>query len=77
MTRLDILRTGTTEEIAELLCDLIQEYSWLTEEMAEGSIVFPHSCRSCPANKTCKPKHHGFVEWLQEEMKGESDGEVH
>lgn len=68
MTREEIFRNGTKEEISEILCDMIQEYAWLTEEVADPLTVFPHECRACPARKHCKPGHQGFIEWIEEEQ---------
>lgn len=67
MTREDIFRNGTKEEIARILCDMIQEYAWVAEEISDPLVVYPHECRPCPARKYCKPGHQGFIEWLEEE----------
>lgn len=67
MTRLDFFKTAPTQELAKALCDLVQEYAWMMEEVADGFQVFPHPCKACPGYKTCKPGKNGFEAWLQEE----------
>ena len=67
MTRLETLKTADEKDVAQIFCDLIGDYSWTLEEIADGAAVFPHYCRACPGYKTCKPGHVGFIDWLQEE----------
>lgn len=72
MTRLEALRMGTPKEIAQILCDLVEEYSMDTElEMEKGGgWIFPHVCAGCPAKKHCGIGSNGFISWLEEEMEG-------
>ena len=67
MTRLETLRTADEKDVAQIFCDLIGDYAWTMEEIADDLAVFPHQCKACPAYKSCKPGHNGFIDWLQEE----------
>lgn len=50
----DIFRKGTIEQQADLLCDIFLMNDALT-------------CAECPAAKTCRPHHSGFIDWLKKE----------
>ncbi len=50
----EIFRNGTIEQQADLLCDIFLMNDTLT-------------CEECPAAKTCRPHHSGFIDWLQKE----------
>ena len=67
MTRQEQFKTAPIEEVAQALCDMIGDYAWTMEEIADDLAVFPHQCKACPAYKSCKPGHNGFIDWLQEE----------
>ena len=67
MTRLETLRTADPKDVAQMICDMLGEYSWTLEDLAKDSSVFPHYCRACPGYKTCKPGHVGLIDWLNEE----------
>lgn len=55
MTNREHLRQMTDEELAEFLCDLVPE----SDEYDD--------CCMCPATKTCKRGHTGFIDWLKAE----------
>lgn len=65
MTRLELLRTGTEEQIAELLCDEHEQ----GEIIARDRGVDLDTCDSCPAQRTCRRGHNGFLDWLTKEIK--------
>lgn len=50
----EIFRKGTIEQQADLLCDIFLMNDALT-------------CEECPAAKTCRPHHSGFIDWLKKE----------
>ena len=51
------MRKGTPEEIAEMLC-----------ESMEDAFKEEYYCDFCPAQSHCRDKHIGFIDWLQEEV---------
>lgn len=57
MTRLKLMRKGTPEEIAEMLC-----------ESMEDTFKEEDYCEFCQAKLHCREKHIGFIDWLQEEV---------
>lgn len=57
MTRLKLMRKGTPEEIAEMLC-----------ESMEDTFKEEYYCDFCPAKLHCRDKHIGFIDWLKEEV---------
>ena len=67
MTREEYIKQASKEDLAQTLCNLIQDYGWMLEEVAEGNAVFPHTCTACPAKGGCKPGNNGFIDWLEEE----------
>ena len=49
------LTTADLEELAHLLCELMDESE--------------HQCDGCPVRTKCWPMHNGFKEWLKEDAK--------
>ncbi len=52
MTRLEYLQTASKEDIASLLCDLMDNTT----------------CGPCQAQEFCRMGHTGFEDWLEEEQ---------
>lgn len=53
-TNEEVLRKGTIEQQAKLLCDIF---------LTDGNIT----CDSCPAKESCRKGHTGFTDWLKKE----------
>ena len=66
MTRLELLRTGTAQEIAKTLCEEIDDWWADTIDAGKGIDYDISVCEICPARETCKPGHVGFLDWLEE-----------
>lgn len=66
MKRIDKIKGGTVGDVAEILCDLVQEAFFGAEEKYRGKWV-PYPCDACPASRTCRVGNCGFMDWLQEE----------
>lgn len=65
MTRLDLLRTGTAEEIAELLCNETEDGIIRANDRNVDVAI----CETCPAWEFCRVGKNGFEEWLKKEVK--------
>ena len=61
MTILSVFRTGNKEEIAHILCSIIQDTCTSIED---------DFCDRCPATNWCRFHHNGFIDWLEQEVKG-------
>lgn len=63
MTNLEALRTVSKEDVATILCNIVQESSQ-TDDF----------CECCVASQFCSYKHKGFIDWLDQENKEGHDG---
>ena len=61
MTRLEVFKKGDKEEIAHILCNIIQDTCTSVED---------DFCDRCPATKWCSFGHTGFIDWLEQEEQG-------
>ena len=59
MTIREALSTLSNVEIAQMLCDMIDEYAGKNDV---------HTCRFCPVEKNCKRGRNGFLAWLEKEV---------
>ena len=66
MTKRDYIKQADPKELAAWLCDLINTFAENQDDIEPGR-VFPHHCRSCPAQRTCQPGHNGFLDYLEQE----------
>ena len=60
MKILDVFRTGSEEEIASILCKLIEKNNW--------------DCTCCPAEAYCYRHHKGFLDILDMDYKDFKEG---
>ena len=65
MTRLEKFRTAEPEEIAKILCGILDETN------NYDKYVTP--CDVCVASQWCYKGHTGFIDWLNKEENGMED----
>lgn len=56
MTVLEAFRSKSKEELARILCDIVQDAADLSDD---------YFCDRCPASKWCRNGHNGFIDWLE------------
>ena len=59
MTNEDRIRSMTDEELAEFMC----------HNVSNGTV----NCAFCAAAEFCRMGHNGWLDWLKEEAKGDTD----
>lgn len=64
MTRLELLRSGDEEQVARLLCEILED---TFDNLYEKENRMYHQCHYCPARNTCYTGHKGFRDWLKGE----------
>lgn len=65
MKRQDLFKYGTVEQIAEELCNAIDNISREDEF---------NNCNICPASNTCRRGHTGFIDWVLDDVAADIDG---
>jgi len=70
MTRFDIIKNSTVEQIARLLCDNVV---WGMQ--AKDSEEYDRLCEMCVASSKCKYGYNGFIDWLGEDVDVGEDNE--
>ena len=61
MNNREKINSMTDEELAEKLCDLIND---IADKVDKDDM-----CDLCPVNKNCRKGNNGFVAWLSQEAK--------
>ena len=65
MTYLEMMKAGDENDIAGVLCDLMNEASDLLDKKEH---FFTSACAFCPAIDQCERRRNGFHAWLQKEV---------
>lgn len=60
MKNIDVFKNGNAEEIADVLCSMINNMPTNPKD--------DNNCEICPATNYCKIGHTGFIDWLETEQ---------
>ncbi len=60
MDRYLYLKNANTEQMANFLCEIVQDVE------IEGELP-TDICNICPATGYCRSGHNGFIDWLKED----------
>ena len=63
MTRMEQIQSCDKEQLAKMLCNIIETAFNNYEDDQKIAIKF---CDYCPATDLCHKDHPGFIDWLEE-----------